>query len=157
MFISTTGTPVRRARMTFRPLPRVKCSRSGNLTAGNSVTSGTPVERLTSLGCIAYSGYACTSSVKSPLDAARRWLSSGDFTLEVHAYPEYAIQPSDVNRSTGVPEVTEFPAVRFPEREHFTLGNGLKVILARRTGVPVVEMNMMFDAGYAADQFGLPG
>ena len=89
--------------------------------------------------------------------AARRWLSNGDFTLEVHAYPEYAIQPSDVNRSTGVPEVTEFPAVRFPEREHFTLGNGLKVILARRTGVPVVEMNMMFDAGYAADQFGLPG
>jgi zinc protease len=89
--------------------------------------------------------------------AARRWLSNGDFTLEVHPYPEYATSPGTVDRSSGVPEVTEFPAASFPEREHFTLGNGLKVILAPRSGVPVVEMNLMFDAGYSADQFGLPG
>jgi zinc protease len=89
--------------------------------------------------------------------AARRWLSDGDFTLEVRKYSEYSVQPGGVDRSKGVPEVTEFPSVRFPERERFTLANGLQVILARRAGVPVLELNMMINAGYAADQFGLPG
>ncbi|HEX9975528.1 MAG TPA: pitrilysin family protein, partial [bacterium] len=38
-----------------------------------------------------------------------------------------------------------------------TLSNGLKIILAERHAIPVVNFNLMMDAGYAADQFGLPG
>ena len=45
----------------------------------------------------------------------------------------------------------------FSEIERAELGNGLKVILARRTSIPVVEFNLLLDAGSAADQFGKPG
>ena len=89
--------------------------------------------------------------------AGRRWLSSGDFTLEVRGYPQYSTTPTDVDRSQGVPDVSDFPTVSFPTREKFTLSNGLNVILAQRSAVPVVQMNMLFDAGYSADQFGLLG
>ena len=89
--------------------------------------------------------------------AGRKWLSNGDFTLEVRSYPQYAVEASSVDRGKGVPEVKDFPAGQFPAREHFTLSNGLKVILTHRISVPVVRLNMLFDAGYASDQFGLPG
>jgi zinc protease len=88
---------------------------------------------------------------------ARKWLSAGEFTLEVRSYPEYSVIESNVDRSQGVPEVTDFPAGKFPQRQHFTLSNGLKVIFTQRTAVPVLEINMLLDAGFASDQFGLPG
>jgi len=90
-------------------------------------------------------------------DAARKWLSDGDFTLEVRSFPQYSVTPSSIDRSKGVPVVNDFPAGQFPARDHFTLSNGLKVILSHRTSVPVLNLNMLFDAGYASDQFGLPG
>jgi zinc protease len=89
--------------------------------------------------------------------AARRWLSDGAFTLEVHPFADYGVAKSDVDRSQGVPSVSEFPTGRFPKRQQATLSNGMKVILARRDPVPVVELYLLLDAGYASDQFGLPG
>jgi zinc protease len=47
--------------------------------------------------------------------------------------------------------------VRFDDFERFELSNGLRVVLAQRSAVPVVNMRMMVNAGYAADQFSLPG
>src|SRR5205823_4415902 len=35
--------------------------------------------------------------------------------------------------------------------------NGLKVVLAERHTIPVVNFNLQLDAGYAADQFATPG
>ncbi len=90
-------------------------------------------------------------------EAARRWLNPGVFTLEVVPYAEHSVAESGVDRTTGVPRVAEFPSASLPHREHATLSNGLKVILAKREGVPVVELDLLLDAGYAADQFGLPG
>jgi zinc protease len=90
-------------------------------------------------------------------EVAKRWLAEGAFTLVVKPFPEYEVAESDVERSDGPPEVTEFPTGTFPERETATLSNGLKVILAERSAVPVVNFNLLLDAGYASDQFGLPG
>ncbi|HET6631450.1 MAG TPA: pitrilysin family protein [Rhodanobacteraceae bacterium] len=59
---------------------------------------------------------------------------------------------SDVDRSKGVPEVASYPELTFPEVQHATLDNGIKVTLAARHNVPLVEMRLQFDAGYAADQ-----
>jgi zinc protease len=53
---------------------------------------------------------------------------------------------------TGTP-----PDVQFPDIQTAALSNGLKVMLAQRKSVPLVNFNLMIDAGYAADQFGLPG
>ena len=89
--------------------------------------------------------------------AAVEWLSQGALTVEVQPFPAYTAAESDVDRSSGPPAVTEFPSASFPARETTRLSNGLDVILARREAIPVVDFNILLDAGYAADQFALPG
>ncbi len=89
--------------------------------------------------------------------AAGEWVGRGALTVEVRPFPDYAAGESDVDRSSGPPEVTDFPAASFPARETTRLSNGLDVILARRDAVPVVDFNLLLDAGYAADQLAVPG
>ncbi|WP_158880694.1 pitrilysin family protein [Rhodanobacter sp. L36] len=64
---------------------------------------------------------------------------------------------SDVDRSKGVPAVTTFPDLKFPTLQHAKLDNGIEVVLAERHGVPLVQMELLFDAGYAADHDGKLG
>ncbi|MDQ7062890.1 MAG: pitrilysin family protein [candidate division KSB1 bacterium] len=95
----------------------------------------------------------------SPADvhaAAREWLSDGVFVLEVHPFPKYKTLKTDVDRSK-LPEPGPPPAAKFPRLQKATLSNGLKIILAERHTVPVVNFNLLVDAGYAADQFAVPG
>ncbi len=84
--------------------------------------------------------------------AMKRWLAQGDHTLTVGPYPRYAVTPSAVERKGGPPAVTRFPDLSFPQIQRGQLKNGMPVILAERHDVPVVQVQMMFDAGYAADQ-----
>jgi zinc protease len=81
---------------------------------------------------------------------AKAWLSDGDWTLHVLPYPTYATTPSSVDRKV-LPKPESFPAGEFPARETATLSNGLKVVLARRPTIPVVNMTLIVDAGYSAD------
>jgi zinc protease len=89
-------------------------------------------------------------------EAGNKWLSDGKFILEVLPYPEYSTSKSTIDRSklpvTGTP-----PEAVFPDFHKTTLSNGLKVILAKRTSIPLVEFNLVVNAGFAADQFGVPG
>jgi zinc protease len=87
---------------------------------------------------------------------ANRWLSDGDYTLEVLPYGEYKVAASGVDRSK-LPESGAPPDARFPQFERAALSNGLKIVLARVTSIPQVRLNLLLDAGYAADQFGIPG
>ena len=65
---------------------------------------------------------------------------------------------SDVDRSHGAPAVGRFPDLRFPALEHARLRNGIPVLLARRGAVPAVNIELMFDGGYASDPAaGQPG
>jgi zinc protease len=91
------------------------------------------------------------------LEAGRRWLNHGSYALEVNPFPDFKAHQSSLDRSSGVPAVDTFPAGEFPKRESTTLANGMKVIVAERNSVPVVNMQLLLDAGYASDQFGLPG
>ncbi|WP_300621325.1 pitrilysin family protein, partial [Dokdonella sp.] len=59
---------------------------------------------------------------------------------------------SDVDRSKGVPEVTSFPDLTFPALQRGKLKNGNEVVLAERHAIPVVQVQMLLDAGYASDQ-----
>ena len=88
---------------------------------------------------------------------AREWLSDGELALVVTPYPEYTVTDSSVDRSAGPPRPDEFPSVDFPTPERATLSNGLRVELVQRSAVPVVNMTLLVDAGYAADRFGAPG
>ena len=87
---------------------------------------------------------------------AREWLSDGQYVLEVRPFPKFATGTSDVDRSKPpVPELK--PEVRFPALQRATLSNGLKVVLAERASVPIVQFNLLLDAGFAADSLATPG
>jgi len=88
--------------------------------------------------------------------AARRWLSDGVYILEVHPFAKYESAKADVDRSK-LPEPGTPPELRLPKLEHASLRNGLKIVLAERHELPIVNFWLTLDAGYAADQFGLPG
>jgi zinc protease len=90
------------------------------------------------------------------LSSAKRWLSDGVYTLEVHPYPEFEVARAGVDRSR-LPEPGTPPAAKFPELERATLSNGMKIILARRTAIPQVRFDLLLDAGFASDQSALPG
>ncbi len=88
--------------------------------------------------------------------AANKWMARGQYVLEVHPFDEYSTAESSVDRSK-FPDVGAPPEVGFDDFERTELSNGLEVILANRSAIPVVNMNLLVHAGYAADQFGLPG
>jgi len=94
------------------------------------------------------------ASERSILADAREWLSDGVYVLEVHPYPDLAARDTGVNRADGPPMPDAFPEVDFPEYQRGKLSNGLEVIVARHGGVPVVELALLVDAGYAADRAG---
>jgi len=89
-------------------------------------------------------------------DTAKAWLSDGQYVLEVLPFPKYDRSTNDVDRTTPpVPQLK--PEVRFPALQRATLSNGLKIVLAERPSIPTVQFNLLLDAGFAADQFALPG
>ena len=83
-------------------------------------------------------------------DAARQWLSSGDYNLEVHPQPQYQVSQESADRSQ-MPGAGDAPEVGFPEIQSFELENGLPVLMVERGDQPIVGMTMVFDAGYSAD------
>lgn len=64
----------------------------------------------------------------------------------------YSTTKSSVDRSKGVPVVDTFPDLTFPALQRGQLKNGIKLVLAERHAIPVVQLQMQFDAGYASDQ-----
>ncbi|MBZ0254780.1 insulinase family protein, partial [bacterium] len=89
-------------------------------------------------------------------DTAIKWLSTGDFTLEVHPFPSYKTAESDLDRSQK-PDTDQPPLAKFPSFERTKLENGLSVLVANYPAAPIVRFRLAVDAGYAADQFTVPG
>ncbi|KFN45931.1 M16 family metallopeptidase [Arenimonas metalli] len=121
-----------------------------------------------------------TATAKDLLTTGRRWLSKGDHTIVVTpgervptveepsvtppaatavpaADPKYTVVETGVDRSKGVPVTETFPSLAFPALQRAELSNGMKVILAERPGLPVVQMNLQLNGGYAADLGGKLG
>ena len=96
---------------------------------------------------------ATTETIKA---AAVRWLSAGSYQLDVHPFPELQAATAGADRS-ALPATNTFPEVKFADFERGSLSNGLELIVANRASVPVVNLLMRFDAGFASDQFGEPG
>ena len=87
---------------------------------------------------------------------AVEWLSDGEFVLEVLPYAEGDVVTSTVDRSR-LPAAGTPPVATFPEVERTTLANGLEIVFVRRDAVPVVNLRLMVDAGYASDIQRSPG
>lgn len=118
-----------------------------DLLAQNAVYEGDPGAFKKSMDRIEA---ATTEAVEA---AAKRWITAGAFHLEVHPFPQLSAATEGADRST-VPQTSTFPEVKFAKFERQFLSNGLELIVATRSAVPVVNISMNFDAGYASDQFG---
>ena len=89
-------------------------------------------------------------------DAGRAWLSDGVYALEVHPFPPYKNLANGIDRSSP-PDLGPAPELKFPTLHHDALSNGLKLIVAERHEIPVVNFWLTVDAGFAADQLAVPG
>ena len=87
--------------------------------------------------------------------AANRWLGDGVYIAEVLPFPDYKTS-AGTDRSKP-PALGTPPELKLPKLERSTLSNGLKLILAERHDVPMVNIWIAADAGYAADQYAAPG
>jgi len=84
-------------------------------------------------------------------DAADRWLADGEYALEIHPFSEYKTAEKGADRSK-LPDPGTPPAAVFPAAETATLANGMKLVVVERRSVPVVDFDLLVDAGYAADR-----
>ena len=89
-------------------------------------------------------------------EVAGRWLSDGLYQLEIRPFPRLQASTESPDRS-GIPEPGEPPLAKFDDFERVTLDNGMNVILAERDAIPVVNLALSVDAGYASDQFSRAG
>lgn len=95
-----------------------------------------------------------SATPKEVLAAARDAMGAGYYQLTVLPYEDYTTTASTIDRSAGLPQVPTSPDLAFPAVEETTLSNGVKVVLANRPTVPVVNVSLQFDAGYASDAAG---
>ncbi|HZO17531.1 MAG TPA: pitrilysin family protein [Gemmatimonadaceae bacterium] len=121
-----------------------------DILATNMVYAGNPDHYRITLSRIAS---ATAAQLRA---AAQTWLSDGVYALEVHPFPQLQASGAPVDRSK-LPEAGPSPESEFPTIATATLSNGLKVYLAERRGVPLVNFNLMVDAGFAADHRGVLG
>jgi zinc protease len=107
----------------------------------------------------AWRGYLETLRTASAGDikqTVQQWLADGVYVFEMHPFPDFKTADKGAERNE-VPAAGTPPPAKFPEIRTAELSNGLRVLLAERHAVPVVNVTLMVDAGYAADQFGIPG
>ena len=121
-----------------------------DLLAQNQVFLGDPVAYQTTLRRVR------EATAEDLQTAAKTWLSDGAYVLEVRPFPQFTTTTSTVDRSQ-LPVPVIAPKVAFPPLQTTALANGLKVVLAERHAVPLVNLTMQLDAGYASDQFASPG
>ncbi len=100
--------------------------------------------------------YIRKATASDLLAASKRWLNEDVYILEVHPFPEYETTGQTADRS-ALPTPGPDPEVKFPALQRGKLSNGLKVVLAERHSLPLVSLSLQVDAGYAADQFAIPG
>ena len=97
-----------------------------------------------------------SASINDLQTAAMEYLGQGAYIAEVVPYPMLKTTTDGYDRSKA-PAVGEFTGIDFPDYERTVLDNGLTLIVANRPAVPLVQMSLQVNAGYAADQFGKPG
>src|SRR5690606_483820 len=83
-------------------------------------------------------------------DAARTWLADGDYVLHMLPFGDLAASGEGADRSAMPMPETVVPAT-FPKVERATLGNGMTLVVAKRSGVPLVNLTLMFKTGVPAD------
>ena len=121
-----------------------------DILARNQIFNGSPDAYKVSLDRVS------KATVEDLKAAGRRWLSDGVYTLQIVPYPKATAEKTGLDRKT-IPMPGEGAPPVFPAMQRSTLSNGMEVIVAQRSAVPVVNMSLLVGAGYASDQFAQPG
>jgi len=122
-----------------------------NILAENAVFGGRPDFYKHSLDVM---NAATPEQVRA---AARRWLTGNALALEVRPFPTTLAADKEGADRSEIPTPKSFPDAPFPPLAQATLANGLRLIVAERHAVPVVQLSLQVDSGFAADQFAAPG
>ena len=89
-------------------------------------------------------------------DTANRWLTRGYYELTVLPFPEYGSTEASVDRSM-IPSVTADANINFPDIATATLDNGMKLVVATRDTLPIVDVTIRIDTGATASPPEAPG
>jgi zinc protease len=122
-----------------------------NILAENAVYGGRPDFYKHSLALL--NG----ATQQQVLTTARKWIQGEPLVIEVHPYPEASAANGAGADRSQLPIPQTFPDAPFPELQQARLANGMRLIVAERHAVPVVQFSLQLDAGYAADPFASPG
>jgi zinc protease len=87
---------------------------------------------------------------------ANRWLTRGYYQLTVEPFPEYQSVDATVDRSS-IPTVTAKSDINFPDIETVTLRNGIKLVVANRGSIPLVDVSIRIETGATAAPADAPG
>jgi zinc protease len=87
---------------------------------------------------------------------ANRWLTRGYYQLTVEPFPEYQSVDASVDRSS-IPTVTAKSDINFPDIETATLRNGIKLVVANRGSIPLVDVSIRVETGATAAPADAPG
>ena len=96
------------------------------------------------------------ATLASIRDTARQWLSDGVYSLEVIPFSAPAETTAPKSREQ-TPVIGEPHELRLPAIHEDRLSNGLRILIAERHEVPVINFWLDVDAGFAADQSVSPG
>ncbi len=105
--------------------------------------------------------------------AAQKWMSRPAYTLIVENGAREGYEEAKAVAAAPAAPAAEVPfkgtrgampgvadsgaALQFPKITHSRLSNGMELVYAQRTAVPVTQVSMVFDAGTAADVAGKLG
>jgi zinc protease len=90
----------------------------------------------------------------SPMEvkiAGQRWLTANHYTIVVKPFPKLEAAKNTLDRSK-LPELGKEAEVNFPAVQRKALKNGLRVLLMERHSVPIVNVTLAVEAGYASDE-----
>ena len=89
-------------------------------------------------------------------DTAKRWLTRGYYELTVLPFPDYQAAEPQADRSQ-IPEVSADADITFPAIETAMLDNGIRVVVATRDALPIVDVSIRIGAGSTASPPDAPG
>ncbi len=87
---------------------------------------------------------------------AGRWLTRGYYQLIVEPFPELTSAAMDVDRSE-IPAVTANSRINFPDIATATLKNGIRLVVATRGNIPLVDVSIGIETGSIAAPADAPG
>ena len=89
-------------------------------------------------------------------ETANRWLTRGYYELTVLPFPEYRATEATVDRSK-IPDVSADADISFPDIATAMLDNGMRVVVATRETLPIVDVSFRIGAGSTASPAAAPG